>query len=171
MYKYLLYFLIFSFLGWLAEVTFQFMKSGRFVNRGLSRGPRCPIYGVGICLASLLFGSVESFVLLALLSMATATAVEFAVGYFSDKTLSKRLWDYSSERGNILGYVCPRFSLIWGVVCAAVLKILPRIDGFLSIFEAPVFYAISFVLLILTLVDERIAVDNGIKEKKKAEAQ
>ena len=163
MYKYLLYFLIFSFLGWCAEVVFHLFKSGKLVNRGLARGPMCPIYGVGITLSSLLFGSVKSFLLLALLSMAVATAVEFFVGYFTEHLLSERLWDYTSEKGNILGYVCPRFSLIWGVVCASVLKILPRLDGALTLLNRPVFYALSFLFLILTLVDERISVEKGAR--------
>ena len=88
MYKYLLYFLIFSFLGWCAEVIFHLLKEGAFVNRGLAKGPICPIYGVGICLIDLLLGSIDSFLLLALLSMAVATAVELLVGYFTDHFLS-----------------------------------------------------------------------------------
>lgn len=157
MYKYLLYFLIFSFLGWCAEVVFQFFKSGRFVNRGLARGPFCPIYGVGICLCHALLGGVESFVLLALLSMAIATAVELAVGYMTDRALSLRLWDYTSEKGNILGYVCPRFSLIWGIVCATVIKFLCFFDPLLKVLDAPIFKGIAFTLFVLVLTDERIS--------------
>ena len=153
MYKYLLYFLIFSFLGWCVEVVFAVVKCGRFVNRGLLRGPVCPIYGIGICISYLLLGSVGSFALLALFSMAIATIVEFAVGIFADKALGRRLWDYRGERGNILGYVCPRFSLIWGVVCACVLKLLPRLDGLISRLENSVAYAVSFVLLAVFVID------------------
>jgi uncharacterized membrane protein len=157
MYKYLLYFLIFSFLGWCAEVVFQFFKSGRFVNRGLARGPFCPIYGVGICLSYALLGGVGSFVLLALLSMAIATAVELAVGYMTDRALSLRLWDYTGEKGNILGYVCPRFSLIWGIVCATVIKFLRFFDPFSEVLDAPIFKGIAFTLFVLVLTDERIS--------------
>ena len=157
MYKYLLYFLIFSFLGWCAEVVFQFFKSGRFVNRGLARGPFCPIYGVGICLSYALLGGVGSFVLLALLSMAIATAVELAVGYMTDRALSLRLWDYTGEKGNILGYVCPRFSLIWGIVCATVIKLLGFFDPLSEVLDAPIFKGIAFTLFVLVLTDERIS--------------
>ena len=157
MYKYLLYFLIFSFLGWCAEVIFHLLKEGAFVNRGLAKGPICPIYGVGICLIDLLLGSIDSFLLLALLSMAVATAVELLAGYFTDHFLSLRLWDYSSEQGNILGYVCPRFSLIWGVVCALVIKLLPSLDGLIARMESPLFYALSFLLLIFALSDVKLS--------------
>lgn len=157
MYKYLLYFLIFSFLGWCVEVLFHVLKSGRFVNRGLGRVPFCPIYGVGICLCSLLLGGVRSFVLLALLSMAIATAVELAVGYMTDRFLHSRLWDYTAEKGNILGYVCPRFSVVWGIACAAVIKLLPLIDPLIDSLDAPIFKGAAFVLLVIILMDERIS--------------
>lgn len=157
MYDYLLYFLIFSFLGWCAEVVFCLFKTGRIVNRGLAKGPICPIYGIGICLSYLLLGSVRSFVLLALLSMAVATIVEFLVGLFAHRTLGVRLWDYTGERGNILGYVCPRFSLIWGVISAAVIKLIPRLDPLLDLLRNPIGYAVSVLLFVMIIVDEKFS--------------
>lgn len=153
MYDYLIYFLIFSFLGWCAEVVFYIFKSGRLVNRGLAKGPFCPIYGIGICLSYLLLGAVENFLLLSLFSMAVATIVEFFVGYLTDRALGRRLWDYRGEKGNILGYVCPRFSLIWGVVCAAVIKNIPRLDPVVEKMRTPAGCAFSFALLVFITVD------------------
>ena len=40
--------LIYSFLGWCAEVAFAACCEGRFVNRGFLNGPICPIYGFGV---------------------------------------------------------------------------------------------------------------------------
>lgn len=153
MYKYLIYFLIFSFFGWCTEVIFHIIKTGKIVNRGLCKGPICPIYGVGICLSSLLLSSVKSFILLSTLSMAIATIVEFFVGLFVDKVLKRKLWDYTEEKGNILGYVCPRFSLIWGVVCASVIRILPLLDPFVEFMSTPFGYALAFILSIIALLD------------------
>ena len=163
MYRYLLYFLIFSFLGWCAEVIFHAFKSGRFVNRGLGWGPVCPIYGIGISLSAALLQWIDSFVLLALFSMAIATSVELLVGFLSDRFLHCRLWDYSSEKGNILGYVCPRFSLIWGIMCAVVIKLLPLIDHLINSLDTPVFKGVAFVLFVIILMDERISM---IKQRK-----
>ncbi len=171
MYKYLLYFLIFSFLGWCAEVVFRFFKCGRPVNPGLARGPFCPIYGIGISLCALLLGDIDSFLLLAVLSMAIATAVELAVGLFCDRLLSRRLWDYTSEKGNILGYVCPRFSVIWGVMCAVIIKLLPFLDRVTEMMGGAVFKGAAFVLLIVILIDEKTAMRRSpvkVKERKMA---
>ena len=168
MYKYLLYFLVFSFLGWCAEVIFHIFKTGRFVNRGLARGPFCPIYGIGICLSYLLLGSLESFILTALLSMAVATIVEFSVGFLVDRALGRRLWDYTSERGNILGYVCPRFSVLWGVICAAVIKSIPMLDAAINRMSTPFGYALAFVLLVLSFADISIQVSKTDPVRKSA---
>ena len=169
MYDYLLYFLIFSFLGWCAEVTFYIFKTGRFVNRGLAKGPFCPIYGVGISLSYFLLGGVKSFLLLAIFSMAITTAVELFVGFITDKILGVRLWDYSSEKGNILGYVCPKFSIIWGVVCAVVIRLIPRLDGPLALARSPLGYTVTAIMLLLVLVDserEIIKTINGSVRSK-----
>lgn len=138
------------------------LKHGKFVNRGLARGPICPIYGVGMCLSVLLLGSVRSFVLLILLSMAVATLVEFALGYLSHRILGHRLWDYTEEKGNILGYVCPRFSLIWGIICASVIKLLPLVEPLIDLMSAPVLCAAAFTLLIVAVVD----IKSSIKRKQ-----
>ena len=161
MYKYLLYFLIFSFSGWCTEVLFQRAVHGRWVNRGLAHGPVCPIYGVGICLCHALLGGVRSFVLLALCSMAVATAVELAAGYLCERFLSRRLWDYTAERGNILGYVCPRYSLIWGIATATVIRMLPLLDGVIAALDRPVFKALAFTVFVLILMDERVQMIRG----------
>lgn len=39
-------FLIYSFLGWCAEVIFVVLDTHSFDNRGFLRGPVCPIYGL-----------------------------------------------------------------------------------------------------------------------------
>lgn len=153
MYDYLLYFLIFSFLGWCVEVAFHIYKTGRFVNRGLAKGPICPIYGIGICTSYFLLGSIDNFFLLSLLSMAVATIVELGVGFLSEKLLGQRLWDYTDEVGNIHGYVCPRYSLIWGIISASVIKLIPRLKPLIALFYAPVGCAIAFILLVITVAD------------------
>ena len=155
MYKYLLYFLIFSFLGWCIEVIFYAVRCGHFVNRGLARGPVCPIYGIGIGISAALLRSVKSFLLLSLLAMSVATIVELVVGIVTHKMLGTRLWNYTEEKGNILGYVCPRFSLIWGIACALVIKLLPFLDRALVLLYNPICYALSVIMFVIIIVDAK----------------
>ena len=44
---YVLYFTIYSILGWITEMIYCRLLSGKFVDRGFLYGPYCPIYGVG----------------------------------------------------------------------------------------------------------------------------
>lgn len=167
MYEYLIYFLAFSFLGWCAEVLYHIFKERKFVNRGLAKGPICPIYGIGISLSYFILGSVKSFFLLAVFSMAIATAVELAAGFIFDKVFGVRLWDYRAERGNINGYVCPRFSLIWGIVCAAIIRLIPYLEPIIRLAASPRAAALVFTLSVLAFVDiEREIIKTASGDKR-----
>ena len=45
-------YLVYSFLGWVAETVVATIRGGRFANRGAAAGPFCFIYGTtGVLLA------------------------------------------------------------------------------------------------------------------------
>lgn len=48
------------------------------------------------------------------------TAVEFIFGVVFNIMLGMSVWDYSDIRGNILGQICPLFSIIWCGISFAV---------------------------------------------------
>ena len=50
----IIFFFIYSFLGWLMEVILTIFKEKKFINRGFLIGPYCPIYGWGCILIILL---------------------------------------------------------------------------------------------------------------------
>ena len=41
------------------------------------------------------------------------TLIELIAGLIFIKGFKIKLWDYSNRKGNILGIICPSFSLIW----------------------------------------------------------
>ena len=41
------------------------------------------------------------------------TTLEFFVGCIVNRTLGWRVWDYSNIRFNLLGQICPAFSIMW----------------------------------------------------------
>ena len=47
---YFILFIIYSFLGWLMEITLTLIEKRKFVDRGFLIGPCCPIYGFGALL-------------------------------------------------------------------------------------------------------------------------
>ena len=54
---------------------------------------------------------------------AIITALEFVTGCIVNLWLGWDVWDYSSEWGNLLGQICPKFSVIWFFVSALAIVI------------------------------------------------
>jgi len=122
-YYFLLYFFVYGFLGWCAEVVFAAFKHKSFVNRGFLNGPICPIYGLGIGLVVHLLRPIQSnIVLLYVTSMVLVTALEWLTGFLLEKIFHNKWWDYSHIPFNLNGYVCLPFSLIWGAACVIIVR-------------------------------------------------
>ncbi|MGE4353010.1 MAG: putative ABC transporter permease [Oscillospiraceae bacterium] len=118
-------FFIYAFLGWCTEVAFAAVNTGGFVNRGFLNGPVCPIYGFGLVIVVLCLTSVEHNALLLFGGAFFLTsALEYITGFSLEKIFHSRWWDYSDMPFNLGGYVCLKFSLIWGLACLLVMKIL-----------------------------------------------
>lgn len=45
------------------------------------------------------------------------TAIEFLIGIVVNIVLGWNVWDYTDEPFNILGQICPLFSLMWFLLC------------------------------------------------------
>lgn len=59
------------------------------------------------------FYADTSFLLQMLCGGGIITLLEFATGYIVNITLGWGVWDYSDEWCNILGQVCPKYTLFW----------------------------------------------------------
>ena len=114
--EYLCLFFVYGFLGWCAEVIFAAVNQGRFVNRGFLFGPICPIYGLGmLAVIAALEPLKDNIPVLYFGSVAITTRLELLVGILAEKLFHQRLWDYTDEHFNFKGYICLKFSLMWGV--------------------------------------------------------
>ncbi len=125
-------FFIGSVTGWVMELVFRrFYSVGnpehKWINPGFCTGPYLPLYGCGLCLLYLI-ASLEKFnlisdefwnkVLLFAFMAICMTVIEYIAGILSLKILNVRLWDYTNEKFNIQGIICPKFSLIWSLLGA-----------------------------------------------------
>lgn len=106
-YSYCILFFIFSFLGWVMEVTLTLITDKKFVNRGFLLGPCCPIYGCGCLLLNLLLQNyVNNIIVLFILTMFTCSLLEYIASFLMEKIFKLRWWDYSQMRFNINGRIC-----------------------------------------------------------------
>lgn len=128
------FFVIYSFFGWCLEVVYQAVEHGKFINRGFLNGPYCPIYGFGaVVVISLLLPIRENILILYVGSVILTSALELLTGFVLEKIFNQHWWDYSDERFNIAGYICLKFSLLWGVACLiAVRMIHPLVEKFVN---------------------------------------
>lgn len=137
-------FLVGSMLGYCLEVLFRrFISAKKWVNPGFMKGPWLPLYGSGVVLMFLLcwvslaflpesftfynptgelFGleyysgpTVYDLIPITIMGI-SMVLLEFVAGLIFVKGFKVRLWDYTNMRGNIMGIICPVFSIIWFMV-------------------------------------------------------
>lgn len=117
-------FVIGSLFGWIIELFFRrFVSQKKWVNPGFLTGPYLPIYGFVVvvlyAVSNIPLGielkAVDIIVRIIIIGFGM-TFIEFIAGLIFIKGLKIKLWDYSDRKGNIMGIICPIFSLVWLVV-------------------------------------------------------
>ena len=115
--KAILYFFIYSFLGWSLEVVYAMYIQRTFVNRGFLFGPICPIYGFG---ALILIGSLRNIkgnrILKFIIAIIAFSAFEYVASYILEVLFNQRWWDYSNDILNLQGRISILYSLVWGIL-------------------------------------------------------
>lgn len=123
--QYVCFFFIYAVLGWCVEVAFAAVNTRQLVNRGFLNGPACPIYGFGMVgLLAVLGPWQNNVVAVFVVAAVLATLVELVAGYALYKLFHTRWWDYTKFRGNLGGFICPRFSLLWGLGGVLVIRLV-----------------------------------------------
>ena len=116
-------YLVYSFLGWVAETVVATIKGRAFVNRGVASGPFCFVYGTAAVLMAVGFADLRSTpVALFLGCAANATVVEWVTAKLLERMHRRRWWDYSDKKFNLDGYVCLQYSLLWGLLGMAAVR-------------------------------------------------
>ncbi len=115
--RWLWYFIIYSFCGFLLEVAFaRAIRHPKRDRKCLLLLPLCPVYGLGACLILWLAPRVQSPLWVALAGGLAATAAELFMGAFYRYVLGVEFWDYAGMPGSLGGLVCPAFSACWTVL-------------------------------------------------------
>ena len=114
-------FVVGSLIGWVIELFFRrFVSQKKWMNPGFLTGPYLPIYGFGVLVlygvSNVPLGISEQawdIVVRIIIIGVGMTVIEFIAGLIFIKGFKIKLWDYSDRKGNIMGIICPSFSLIW----------------------------------------------------------
>lgn len=159
--KTIYWFFLYGCIGWCVEVVYAAVKEHKLVNRGFLCGPICPIYGFGmvglvysIQLIPLPDSGSMSAVSIFFIGMVLTTAIELVGGWVLYKLYHIRWWDYSKMKYNLGGYICPQFSLLWGLGSVLMIKVVhPLLARGSNPMPFRVMLILDIVLLIIFVVD------------------
>lgn len=132
--------LISGVFGFIYETIFYKIDLGYFVKRGSTFGPIIPIYFFGgILIVLLSYRMRKTPHIIFLVNCLITGLLELITGFFFDKVLNLRLWDYNTEIwnwGNINGYVCFRSYTFFGLASLlliyAIVPIILRVNEKIS---------------------------------------
>lgn len=164
-------FIIYAFLGWCSEVAYAATEKGIFVNRGFLNGPYCPIYGFGVLIIVVILTPLKDNLLILFIGSFFLTSIlEYFTGLILEKAFHNKWWDYSDKPFNIKGYVCLKFSILWGLACSFIMLVLhPVIYRFIKMIPYLLGNFLLSIILICLSVDITVTVSTIIKLNRRLE--
>lgn len=104
------------FLGWFGGATYVALE---VIWRGYSHWTMLVLAATVFVVIGLLnevWSWQTSLALQVAAGMALATALEFITGCIVNLWLGWDVWDYSDMPGNLMGQICPQYTLLWTVL-------------------------------------------------------
>lgn len=151
----LIYFITYSFLGWIMESIFRSICERKIINTGFLKGPFCPIYGIGaIIMIVFLKGFSNNLVLLFIIATIVLTLWEYIVGVLLEKLFHTKYWDYSNHKFNFQGRICLMNSIFWGILGIVFIKFIhPFIESIITRINTEILIFVYTIIGIVMLVD------------------
>lgn len=171
--KYFIYFMIYSFLGWIKEVIEKLFELRRFINRGFLIGPICPIYGYGVLGIILLVSNNTNDLLAVFLKcILICSVLEYFTSYIMEKLFKSRWWDYSRWKFNINGRICLETMIPFGIFGTIIIYFVhPFIVNLVDKLSDVNILVISIILLIIHIIDISVSFKVMSKIKKEIKKQ
>ena len=152
--QWLLFFYIYSFIGWCWETGFVSAKKHHFENRGFLRGPFLPIYGSGATMMLIVAEPFHNLATIYLAGVVGATALELATGMAMEAIFKVRYWDYSAKFCNYKGYICLGSSVAWGFFTIILTKYIHKpLEHFILSEPTTVINLVSIALTVYIMID------------------
>lgn len=153
----ILLFFIFSFVGWLWEVSLHLISDGEFVNRGVLHGPWLPIYGMGGIAVLVLLKKLRDYPIAEFIAtVIVCGALEYSVAWNLEMTHNgQKWWDYTGYFLNLHGRICAEGLLTFGLGGLAIVYVIaPTLDNQLKKLNKTILAIIAAVLLVLYVGDQ-----------------
>ena len=156
----MIYFILYSVLGWVMESIFRSICERKVINTGFLKGPFCPIYGIG---ANIMFLFLEGFenrpIILFFIAIIVLTAWEYVVGVFLEKVFHTKYWDYSDHKINFQGRICLTNSFFWGILGVLFVKYIhPFVQEMINKIDTGLLNYILAILFIVFVTDTIVSI-------------
>ena len=160
-----LFFLLYSFIGWVCETIWCSVGSRKWVNRGFLNGPLCPVYGFGaMAVLYLLRPFTENLFTLFLAAMVITSVLEYFTGWLLERLFHLKLWDYTGYFCNINGRVCLRNSILFGLMGVALVWLIhPWLKDVLLLIPVSLLIGLSWGLLAVLAADLWLTVRSALQ--------
>ncbi len=164
--RYFVYFIIYSFIGWIYETCYCTINEKTWENRGFLYGPCIPLYGIGATVSQILFvdypfGPLKNPSLITIFVVCAfgSFILEYSTSYLLEKRFHARWWDYSDMPFNINGRVCLLFTICFGFAGIIVTQIvIPPIINAISILPNILIELLSLIFMFLFGMDMALTI-------------
>lgn len=148
-------FLIYSFIGWIVEVSAFLIQDHKFVNRGFLIGPVVPIYGTGGILITILLTKYQSDpIVLFCMAVVVCSILEYLTSYIMEKIFKTRWWDYSNKKFNINGRICLSNLIVFGIMGLVMVYLInPFLIIILNKIDPILLKCVVSILMVLFIID------------------
>lgn len=136
--------------GYLMELFYKRLTLKKWKNPGFLKGPYLPLYGFGAVIIYLVCSLNINFIIRFFMFLILLSLLEYITGLIFIKKLGYKFWDYSSQKFNINGLICPLFSFIWAIIGSAF---------YYAVYPFFQFATSKYFVLITSLILGIIAVD------------
>ena len=164
--RYFVWFIVYSFFGWIYESAYCTIKGHKWENRGFLYGPIVPIYGVGALLASIVFSALPvnelqhaSNLQIFIICFLGSIVLEYSTSWLLEKLFHAYWWDYSNVFCNINGRVCLPASIGFGVAGLLVVHVfLPLVNNLTAHTHSLVMEVLALGFMLLMGMDLALTV-------------
>lgn len=155
LYIYLMFLIIYSFLGYIYEVFYQRIIFKKWVNPGFLHGPYFIVRGLfSLIVIYLLNGYYNDPLVIFVFGCIISSLFEYYTSYLLERVFKCKFWDYSGYKYNVNGRININKNILDGLLAFVIIYCLnPLLKYVFSFVDTLYLKYISLGLLLIILLD------------------
>ena len=155
LYIYLMFLIIYSFLGYIYEVFYQRIIFKKWVNPGFLHGPYFIVRGLfSLIVIYLLNGYYNDPLVIFVFGCIISSLFEYYTSYLRERVFKCKFWDYSGYKYNVNGRININKNILDGLLALVIIYCLnPLLKYVFSFVDTLYLKYISLGLLLIILLD------------------